>query len=83
MNTPEKLNKQGQQYIVDLAHAASDLWKRMMEDLGLPPDSKFVEANFLASSKYHKFYDIAQTRYWQAKQEYAVGGYVGLKIGQR
>ena len=83
MKTPEKLHRQGKQHIVDLAHVVHDLWGKMMQDLGIPEDSKFVEAGFLATSRYHQFYNQAQRQYWEAISQYQAGGYVGLKIGQR
>ncbi len=78
-----QINKQGQQYIVDLAHTVHDLWVKMMQDLSLPEDSKFVEADFLATSKYHQFYDNALKQLWEAQAQYRAGGYVGLTIGRK
>ena len=83
MKTAERLHKQGKQHIVDLAHVTHNLWVKMMQDLELPEDSKFVEADFLATSKYHQFYAQAQKQYWEAISQYQAGGYVGLRIGKR
>ena len=80
MALQEKLNKQGQQHIINLAHITHQLWGKMMQDLNLPEDSKFVDADLLETSQYHQFYDKALCQYWQAKADYANGGYVGLTI---
>lgn len=80
MAIQEKLNRQGQQHIINLAHTIRQLWRKMMQDLCLPKDSKFADADLLKTSKYHQFYDKALSQYWQAKDDYANGGYVGLTI---
>jgi hypothetical protein len=74
----ERINRQGQQYIADLAATAYVLWRKACEEEGIPPDSIFVA--FSDNNQYAKFYDIALRTYLAAKAEYAAGGYVGLRI---
>ena len=72
----KKMNRRGQQHIVNLAHAARDLWKKACEVEGVPDDSKFVV--FSPTNQYADFYNLAMGQLHAARAEYAAGGYVGL-----
>ena len=80
MTQQAQLNKQGRQYIIDLAHIVHDLWGKMCQEAGIPEDSKFVDTECFKGSKYLQFYNNAINQYFEAKHQYASGGYVGLKI---
>jgi hypothetical protein len=75
-----KMNRQGQQYIVDLAHTVKQLWVSMCEEEGIPTDSKFVV--FSDDNKFMPFYNRAMEQLQEARRQFAAGGYVGLKIGR-
>ncbi|KKM80972.1 hypothetical protein LCGC14_1334410 [marine sediment metagenome] len=82
MNQAERLAKQGADYVRGMAATVHHLWGKMCEDVGIPTDSSFVDADLLATSKYHIFYQKALAQYWEAKHTYqgGNGGYVGLQI---
>ncbi len=74
----ESINKQGEAYIAGLRATVAELWKKMCEEDGIPPDSKFVVFN--PENKYHPFYDKALAQLWEAEAGYKAGGYVGLRL---
>jgi hypothetical protein len=80
MNTATKLHRQGQQHITDLAATVRQLWKLMCEDVGISPESTFVDMELLKTSKYLQFHDKAMNQYFDAIAQYQAGGYVGLQI---
>ena len=76
----EQLNRKGQQYIIGLATAVSDLWHKCCEFDGIDPGAAFV--TFSKRNPYQGFYNRAVAQFVRAKTEYACGGYVGLQIVQ-
>lgn len=74
----QKINKTGQDYIDGLTQVVHDLWVKMCEEDGIPPDSKFVV--FSENNKYQTFYDNALQQLWEAQAQYKAGGYVGLTM---
>lgn len=81
MALQENLNRQGRQHIVNLAHVVGDLWKKCCEHDGIEPGASFVV--FSGDNPYQGFYNTAVKQFVEAKVQYAVGGYVGLKIDAR
>ena len=80
MPKQEQLNKQARDYIVGLRNTAQQLWIKACEFDGIPADSKFVV--FSDENKFAKFYGIAMGQMFDARQQFADGGYVGLRIQQ-
>ena len=78
MPAQERLNRQGQNYIVGLRNTARQLWIKACEFDGISPDSKFVV--FSDGNRFAVFYNQAIGQMMQARQEYADGGYVGRHI---
>jgi len=76
----ERINKQGQAYIAGLAATAKSLWALACNEDGIPVDSKF--AVFSDGNRAAKLHDRAMQQYFEARQQYADGGYVGLRIEQ-
>ncbi len=77
----EKINAQGQAHIANLRAAVVQLWKKMREEDGIPPESRFVV--FSPTNKYAQFYNNAVIQLQEAEAAYKAGGYVGLKIRSR
>ncbi len=80
MNIQEKLNKQGKNYINTLAYTVKVLWAKACEFDNIDPKESFVI--FSKENKFEKFYNIAVKQYWEARRQYACGGYVGLFIAK-
>lgn len=74
----QSLNKLGRNHIDQLKRVVSQLWKQSCKHDGIDPVGKFVV--FSDSNPYIKFYNLALAQLWQAKKDFACGGYVGLKI---
>ena len=83
MNMQERLNKQGLDYIQAGRATVRQLWTKMCEEAGIPPESKFVDIDCFTGSKYLPFYNQALKQLWEAERQYRDGGYVGLQIGRR
>jgi len=81
MAIQERLNKQGQKYIAGLANTIKVLWEKACEFDSVPVESKFVV--FSDGNKFAKFYGIAMNQYFEARQQYVDGGYVGLSVRDR
>jgi len=77
----ERLNRQGQAYISNLAATARQLWLKACDFDAIPPTTSFVV--FSDGNKFAQFYNTCMARMFEARQEYAAGGYVGLTIGKR
>jgi len=78
MTTAERIHKQGQQHISNLAATVRQLWNQACDHDGIPRDSKFV--CFSNDNPYLQFHNQAMNQYFDAVREYQVGGYVGLQI---
>lgn len=77
----EKLNKQGRKYIAGLAATTVKLWELACKEDGIATDSKFIV--FSENNRAASFYNLAIQQYQEARQQYAVGGYVGLRLVSR
>jgi hypothetical protein len=69
---------QGQKFLAGLKFAWSRAFSAACKHDGIPADAKFVE--FSDTNPYRKFVDRAAQQYFEAKREYAAGGYVGLTM---
>lgn len=78
MPTPDWIVRNGEVYIQGLRNTVQELWKRMCEEDGIPPDSRFVI--FSPDNKYQPLYNNALQELWNAQAQFKAGGYVGLKI---
>lgn len=78
MATQENLNKHMVKTITGWANTARVLWLKACEFDGIAPESKFVV--FSEGNKYAKFYNQAMTQLFEARQQFADGGYVGLTV---
>lgn len=80
MPAQERLNAQGRKHIAGLANTAKVLWAKACEHDEIPTDSKFVV--FSDGNKFAEFYNICIGQLFQARREFACGGYVGLTISR-
>lgn len=80
-NLQERLNKQAVEYISGWRSTAAALWEKCCsyDEVGLA--GKFVI--FSDDNPYVVFYNNAMRQYLEARMEFAAGGYVGLRIGER
>ncbi len=74
----EQINRQGQKHIAGLAATVKQLWDKACEHDEIDPTASFVVRG--EDNPYWRFYDIALTQYWEARRQYASGGYVGIRI---
>lgn len=77
----ERMNKHGLKYIVGLQNTVRALWRKACEFDGVTVDAKFVV--FSDGNKFARFLDNAQTQLIEARDQYRVGGYVGLRVNSR
>jgi hypothetical protein len=78
MGKQDAINWQGERYIQGLRHVAGQLWRKACDFDGIATDSRFVV--FSKENKFAAFYNQAMLRLSEARQEFADGGYVGLRI---
>ena len=76
----ERLNKQGESYILSLRNTVRAIWEKMCEEDSIPADSKFVVFSDETNGKYGPFYNAALRQLSEARAGYSAGGYVGLRI---
>ena len=80
MTKQETINRQGQKCIAGWKATVAHLWRKCCEYDSIAPESQFVV--FSEGNPYSKFYDIAVRNLTEAREQYRVGGYVGLTIKQ-
>jgi len=78
MTTATKIDKQGKQYIADLAATVRQIWNQACDYDGILRDSRFV--CFSGDNPFLKFHVQSLNQYFEAVKAYRAGGYIGLRI---